>query len=377
MRYIIPDYYKKYACIADRCEDTCCAGWQIVVDDRSWRRYLHVRGLFGRYVRRALRKKDHTFRQTKDGRCAFLDQNNLCRMYRALGRNSLCRTCRRYPRHVEEFENVREVTLSLSCPEVTRILLDREEPVRFLTYEKEGEETWQDFDPFLYSLLLDGRETIYAILQNRSVPMEARTWMVLRLAGEMQEKVDQKDMFSCQELFEAYRKPEMISKAVAEIEHIRADRMRLFQTSYGLFRGICGFERLKNDWDILLRETEDLLYRRGEAGYIEVGSRFEEWRRNNLKKWDIWMEQLMVYFISTYFCGAVYDGQILSKARMAAGSVWMICEILAGRWVMNAEGLDLEDIKEILYRYSRELEHSDLNLEKMENLRWDLTSCNS
>ncbi len=31
MLYTIPDYYKEFSCIAADCEDTCCAGWQIVM----------------------------------------------------------------------------------------------------------------------------------------------------------------------------------------------------------------------------------------------------------------------------------------------------------------------------------------------------------
>ena len=49
-------------------------------------------------------------------------------------------TCRRYPRHIEEFEGVREMTLSVSCPEVAKILLQRKEPVQFLIHEDEKEE---------------------------------------------------------------------------------------------------------------------------------------------------------------------------------------------------------------------------------------------
>ena len=48
-------------------------------------------------------------------------------MYLNLGEKSLCRTCRQYPRHMEEFENVREASLSLSCPEVAKLLLSRKE----------------------------------------------------------------------------------------------------------------------------------------------------------------------------------------------------------------------------------------------------------
>ena len=35
MLYTIPDYYKEFSCIAADCEDTCCAGWQIVIDEKS------------------------------------------------------------------------------------------------------------------------------------------------------------------------------------------------------------------------------------------------------------------------------------------------------------------------------------------------------
>ena len=35
MLYTIPDYYHEFSCIAGECEDTCCAGWQIVIDEKT------------------------------------------------------------------------------------------------------------------------------------------------------------------------------------------------------------------------------------------------------------------------------------------------------------------------------------------------------
>ena len=32
MKKIYPEYYNKFKCIAGNCPDTCCAGWEIVVD---------------------------------------------------------------------------------------------------------------------------------------------------------------------------------------------------------------------------------------------------------------------------------------------------------------------------------------------------------
>ena len=140
MQITKPTFYKEFSCIAGACPDTCCAGWQIVVDEKALRKYKAEKGDFRKRLRKGVNWKQKTFRQDKEKRCAFLNEENLCDMYKALGAKSLCKTCRLYPRHIEEFENTREITLSISCPEVARILMDRMEPVKFLTVEKEGEE---------------------------------------------------------------------------------------------------------------------------------------------------------------------------------------------------------------------------------------------
>ncbi len=44
MLYTIPDYYHEFTCIAGKCEDTCCAGWQIV-DEAALNKYKKETGL--------------------------------------------------------------------------------------------------------------------------------------------------------------------------------------------------------------------------------------------------------------------------------------------------------------------------------------------
>lgn len=125
MLYTIPDYYKEFCCIADKCEDTCCAGWKIVIDQKSLAGYKKVQGKFRWQMFRNINWITGTFCQDKERRCAFLDDANLCELYIHQGEHSLCKTCTRYPRHIEEFEGLREITLSVSCPEVARIIIQR------------------------------------------------------------------------------------------------------------------------------------------------------------------------------------------------------------------------------------------------------------
>ena len=136
MQITFPSYYKKFSCIADACPDTCCAGWQIMIDDKSLSKYRHFQGSFRNRLHNDINWKEHAFRQYGH-RCAFLNEENLCDMYIESGSGMLCDTCRRYPRHIEEFEGMREISLSLSCPEAARIILFQKDPVTFRTFEKE------------------------------------------------------------------------------------------------------------------------------------------------------------------------------------------------------------------------------------------------
>ncbi len=106
-----------------------------------------------------------------------------------MGPDSLCRTCRMYPRHVEEFEGSREYSLWLSCMEAAKIILGCEEKVQFFTKEDEKDETYDDFDFFLYTKLMDARDLIFKILQDRSLDMRLRMAEVLALAHDLQRRV--------------------------------------------------------------------------------------------------------------------------------------------------------------------------------------------
>ena len=46
MQFTFPNYYKEFSCIAGACPDTCCAGWQIVIDDQTLKKYQHFKGPF-------------------------------------------------------------------------------------------------------------------------------------------------------------------------------------------------------------------------------------------------------------------------------------------------------------------------------------------
>ena len=137
MRYLKPYFYDQFVCTAGDCPDTCCAGWQIVIDEDSLERYGNEKSEFGKRLRNSIDWEEECFYQN-NRRCAFLNDENLCDLYKALGPDSLCDTCRLYPRHTEEYEGLRELSLSsparklhgLSCPAKSRCVFWRRRPTR-------------------------------------------------------------------------------------------------------------------------------------------------------------------------------------------------------------------------------------------------------
>lgn len=370
MLYTIPDYYPSFHCIADKCEDTCCAGWQIVIDKKTLNKYKKIKGNFRKRIFCSINWFQGTFKQDRDKRCAFLNEKNLCDLYLSQGEEGFCKTCREYPRHTEEFEGVREITLSISCPEVARILMNRMEPVSFLSYEREGEEEFEDFDPFLFSILEDARKEMIAILQNRDITITDRILLVLGMAHDMQRRMNRQEMFACSDVITRYTTDKALNYVKKYQQKTVKKEEMLF--AHTMFKHLYELELLKEEWGILLKETEDLLY---QDNYSKIKEEFKsyfkmaEHSESNTKiNISIHLEQLLVYFLFTYFPGAVYDGEIYAKVQLAIYCVWMIWEIWMARWLKNEKDLELEEMTELVYRFSREVEHSDLNLKTIEKI---------
>lgn len=425
MIYTYPDYYKKFNCIADKCPDTCCGKWQIVIDDDSLEKYEDYNGEYRDELRRKVNWKEGVFRHGRSGKCAFLRDDMLCDLYIHMGKESLCTTCREYPRHTEEFENVREISLSLSCPEVARILMNITDKVTFVTEEDDEDEVFDDFDYFLYSNLEDIREEILNVIQDRSVDIRSRIERVLQIGASAQRHYEEGGLVMWDEC-EERDKPEICRKLEFCPEHSNTeinnevfldDEYVLLQRQFGFL--LDELELLYDDWEDVLIESQSILFGDGAETFAENRRRFESWWRDNCEvtggqsgqnsdaagndaaendktndnaaendatedrsedieecvdelhmTMDIFLEQIIVYFISIYLLGAVYDGNIDGKVNACVGHAVELYMLLMARWLRNGETLSVDDLIELSYRYSREIEHSDENLEQVEVLEW-------
>lgn len=152
MRLIVPDYYQKFACIASKCSDSCCIGWQIEVDESQ------------------------TVELCDNQRCPYLNQDNLCKKIIEKGEESLSEICARHPRYFEWFDNFLEGGIGLCCIEASRIILNNKvEKYIEIDFKEEGLEHDQQY----YEYIANIRENYLEILANDNFTIEEKLNQIL------------------------------------------------------------------------------------------------------------------------------------------------------------------------------------------------------
>ena len=160
MKNIIPEYYKKFKCIADKCRHNCCIGWEIDIDEETAKKYSSLNTPLGDRIRNNTEGNPPHFLLKEKDRCPFLNENNLCDIITELGEEGLCDICSLHPRFRNFYSDFTETGLGLCCEEAVRILLSEKE--KFNIEIPEG--TVLDEDE---SVFFAERQHIFDILQNR------------------------------------------------------------------------------------------------------------------------------------------------------------------------------------------------------------------
>ena len=192
MKYVQFDYVNKFSCLAGKCPDTCCKDWQIILDEDAIARYASLPGELGEQVRAAmLTENGETRFRERGGNCVLLRDDGLCPLQAAYGAEMLCRTCFTHPRFTEEYGQTAELTLSASCPEAARLLLEHDAPLTLTETDDGGPVIPNELDPALYPALLAARTASIRLAQDRARPVADRLALILLLARRVQRLLDE------------------------------------------------------------------------------------------------------------------------------------------------------------------------------------------
>ncbi|WP_196000821.1 flagellin lysine-N-methylase [Clostridium sp. 1001271B_151109_B4] len=364
MKIRVPEYFKEFKCISSKCEDTCCAGWGIVIDDETYDKYQKVKGPFGERLRNEIvHDAGENIFVLKGNNCPFLDENKLCDIYKNVGEEALCYTCKQYPRYTEEFGSLREVGISLSCPEAARIIL-RDSKKAIFELDKNDEEvnSYNDINAKLYLELMQCRKIILDIIQDREIDLNIRAAIILYFTKEIQEKIDENDISDIKSVREKYIDRNFIKDVIDKLEKYNNKESYKYYSMKEYFNV---FKRLKhitpNDplgLDDAIRyfwQNED-----DKEVYLFKHKAFNKYYEEKMYKF----EHILVYFIFRYFMKAVFDYDVSAKIKTAIVSYLMIKELCVVRFTEEGELTDA-DIVDISHMYSKDIEHLEENIESL------------
>ena len=161
MKLYAPKYYKKFRCIADKCEHSCCIGWEIDIDGNTIEKYKTLSSGYASAILDSVSMEGTPHFKLCDGdRCPHLDERGLCRIIVNEGEEYLCDICREHPRFYN-FSTVAEVGIGMSCIEAARVILSSDDySISEEIGEIDAEAEYIDFDSRAK------RAEIYGILQS-------------------------------------------------------------------------------------------------------------------------------------------------------------------------------------------------------------------
>ena len=349
MKYLSLDVFKDFECIGSECPDTCCAGWAVIVDSKSFEEYENTPGEFGDKLRANMFEKDmcHYMKLKNDKRCPFLNEKNLCDIYINLGKDKMCQTCQNFPRITKTVGDIIFYKLNISCPVVAGKILGRKEKIEFDFVEREGI-TSGETDWKLFNTLIAGFTTSIDIMQNRSLELSDRLGLIVILNDLLKENIwSGRDS---DEMLASFKNGDF-SEYVGELRKIKADpliKLKFITNFVGSLDKI-------NDIDSMTPLLEGLY------DVLRSGKDMEDIADTicrPLSEGDsIMYEQYCAYFLFSHYMEA-YESH--DPFEYVAILVYMLClqNCLCAVKAANGRELSLDEYVEVFGKFARFFEHS-------------------
>lgn len=207
-----PLYYDQFQCIGGACEDTCCAGWAITIDKKSYLNYKKeshpdLKQLLKDNVQRNRKNTSDAdyarFKLDDNKACNMLTDEGLCSIQLATGAPSLCNTCQIYPRNLKILDGRSEKSLTVSCPEVARLVLLNKDGIDFVeeytTDIKLSYSVLKHNDEQLEALFWTNRMFFIGALQHRKHSIETRL-LIIGLYMKKMESLNKEQQFEQSEV---------------------------------------------------------------------------------------------------------------------------------------------------------------------------------
>lgn len=314
MERITWNAYKKFRCIAEKCPDSCCKGWEVDVDETAAAYYRSLEGDLGDRLRQVLKtENDASFMELENGRCPMWRQDGLCRIQAEKGHEALCQVCREYPRLYMDFGDYAEWGLEMSCPEAAKLLFaDISAGLETITGGEEPE-----YDTEVMTILKKSRGEVLSFWEQLPWDVPQMLAATLLYAHQVQGAIDGGE-------YTSFVPKTCLASA----------------KQYAAAGNIGELIRFYQDLEIL---TEDW------------GNRLHSYQTGS---WDPQLRAFAVYLIRRYWLQAVWDFDLVCRVKF----------IVAACILVNALGGDTQQTAQL---FSKEIENDPDNRDAILDAAYD------
>lgn len=372
MRY--PEYFKEFKCIGGNCKDSCCVGWDIDIDKITFKQYYRIQD---KEMKRMFQKNVHNndyctsydidygkIKLKGDKRCPFLDEENYCIIYSKIGEEYLSNVCTSFPRIINKIDWYYEMSLDVACPEAARILLLKEEGIKF----KESEENLgkhivsseidtksKKYNKSPIKYFKEIRDLSIKIIQNRELNLSERLYILGDFINKLEDElkynygnvskfIKNYDINLCKDCYEKNKLNYLIQidffKKMLEFLNVSKNVDSISFKEYTR-EIIAGF---KFDENTEISEHSGL--------YIKA---FEEYDENFINNSYIFENYLVNFIYNNIFpfseSKSIFDGYIMLLTRYS-----FIRFYLVGKYLYNKQE-SKESIVDFIQSFSKTIEH--------------------
>ena len=322
----MPSYCRDFICIADRCSDSCCIGWEIDIDEKTAEYYMSSGGEFGERLKNGIATGDTYSFKLQNERCPFLNEKNLCDIILNLGEDKLCHICTEHPRFYEWFKGITEGGIGLCCEAAAELILERGSEEEYWEREIPFEEC-DSYDELLYNFLYEAREKIMSLLRNKDISLKKIVSMLLAYAEKLQDMIDNNPVSETPEIDSMIK-----GEGVADVSAM----LDIFD----------GLEPIDEKWKPFIADLKSKTALNNTVN--------EKYVRNT-----------GLYFIWRYFLKGVFDEEILSKVKLS-----IISMVMAEIMFASEPDVSKERCSILMKNYSKEIEYSEENLESLYDMTY-------
>ncbi|MFU7515318.1 flagellin lysine-N-methylase [Clostridium sp. HCS.1] len=337
--------YDKFKCIADKCKFTCCNGWDINVDTNTYNKWKEKSEL--NYLLDNVRfiksngENSYLIKKETKGVCPLLSDEGLCNIVLNHGEEYLSSTCKSFPRIENDFEDVKELTLSCSCPEVVNIISNMKEKIYIESNEA------LSYIEDLGSLQI--REALVNILQKEDITLENKLILSYNILFNILNS-DDLDYEALIELLENYKSKNYIKEELNEFrEYNSKDKVKSLKEINSLFIDI--IENYRNV--PLFKEALKDIYKFAEK--INIEKIFNNWRevKDLFKEYDPLMENCIVSKVLSSCISDDLEEMIISLEMIILEYLFVRHAVFLNYCINENKEISIEDLKDYIVIFSR------------------------